>query len=529
MKSRALGKRKDQTSTMKRTLLTHVHMVVIVMSLNVPWPFFVKSFMQLLSSLTSVSANANQIQCSGINVINKKADVLYITLILSALLPFAAMIVTYIYWFVLVPQCTVLSCGEKLKISPWCPGRNPFGRIARTKKYASTGEEDDDHHHHQQQQHLRTLTELPDGWTKETSNGQKYYANRKTKESSWTAPPGNTGGSSTSSASSASSVSTNTSFHSTRDGFLVTNILLIWILTPAIVKSSFSFLQSVKICEELYWSFDDVVLYNSPSHERMKLYVAIPSLLFFGVICPLLAILYIYSHKDRQTNRKLMFRFGLLYSGYSPKLWWWESVLYFRKICIILIVTYASTNKQQLHIALGTLIVLLYLQEHMQPFEQNNATPLVKAITTRLHRLETSSLLVLIIMVWCAVFFVLSPCDDHDIFCNVLGISVLVVNALFAVVCFAIFIKACSNKHHVIEKLTTLSHVIRRNTDTLSKSGRNGSNGSKGSSDAIFAIGGDTDGTELNDVVVKCNPMNDTDDNSLEMITMAGLEENKVN
>ena len=43
--------------------------------------------------------------------------------------------------------------------------------------------------------HQRTTTELPDGWTKEVRDGRDYYANRKTKESSWKPPPGSSGGS----------------------------------------------------------------------------------------------------------------------------------------------------------------------------------------------------------------------------------------------------------------------------------------------------------------------------------------------
>ena len=119
------------------------------------------------------------------------------------------------------------------------------------------------------------------------------------------------------------------------------------------MKSSFETLQTVTICNEIYWALDDTVLYKSPKHTTMLYVIGYPSLLFFGLICPLLAIVYIGQHKDRQTNHKLMFRFGLLYSGYSPHLWWWELVLYFRKICIILIVTFIEANGQQLHIALG--------------------------------------------------------------------------------------------------------------------------------------------------------------------------------
>merc|ERR1712166_1734288 len=43
--------------------------------------------------------------------------------------------------------------------------------------------------------HRSTSTDLPEDWTKEMANGRKYYANRKTQESSWTPPVGSTGGS----------------------------------------------------------------------------------------------------------------------------------------------------------------------------------------------------------------------------------------------------------------------------------------------------------------------------------------------
>ena len=44
--------------------------------------------------------------------------------------------------------------------------------------------------------HGRNETKLPDGWIKDyTDDGEKYYANGETGESSWDAPPGATGGS----------------------------------------------------------------------------------------------------------------------------------------------------------------------------------------------------------------------------------------------------------------------------------------------------------------------------------------------
>ena len=262
-----------------------------------------------------------------------KAGVLYTALILAALLPFMSLAITYLYWFACAPRCTILSCGRKLKASPWCPGQNPF---------------------------KQTIEKIPTPAPSTSAKSRWKSARKKIRAMQLFSTNGASAASETKTTSLpvASAAIATTPLHSTRDGWITTNLLLIWILIPSIVKASFETLQKVTICEEAYWALDDTVLYDSLEHWTMKSLVAIPALLVFGAIFPLLALIYIGQHKDRQTNRKLMFRFGLLYSGYSPHLWWWEIVLYFRKICIILIVTFASTNQQQLHIGTLTCIVL---------------------------------------------------------------------------------------------------------------------------------------------------------------------------
>jgi|TARA_B110000208_G_scaffold166166_1_gene204869 hypothetical protein len=44
--------------------------------------------------------------------------------------------------------------------------------------------------------HERSETNLPSGWQKDISTGDKYYFNENTGETAWDAPPGSTGGSS---------------------------------------------------------------------------------------------------------------------------------------------------------------------------------------------------------------------------------------------------------------------------------------------------------------------------------------------
>ena len=111
-------------------------------------------------------------------------------------------------------------------------------------------------------------------------------------------------------------------------------------------------LQKETVCGVEYWSEDDTVEFNSNMHQNWVLAVVVPSLILYGVVCTVLTVLYLGRHPDRQTNPKVLFRFGLLYSGFAPEYWWYELILYGRKLSIILIVTFAGSNDQLLHLAL---------------------------------------------------------------------------------------------------------------------------------------------------------------------------------
>ena len=277
-------------------------------------------------------------------------------------------------------------------------------------------------------------------------------------------------------------------------------------------------LQSEAVCQINYWSLDDTIKFDDDTHQMMILSVAVPSLLFYGAVCPFLVMFYIGRHQDRQTNKKLMFRFGLFYSGFAPKYWFYELILFLRKLLIILVVTFASSNKQQLHIALGLLIVLLYLLEHLRPYSATGASDKDRVVQNRLHRMESLSLLILISMVWSAVFFVLD-CNDNDGICSVLGVVVLGSNVIFALGCGYTVAKAFEHKNHLGQKLDKLSAAL-----SLRLSGRRGlgsgvtGTGSSSSSSSSSRFGDEEirfeteeiGGEEQDEIgcTVKINPLN---------------------
>jgi hypothetical protein len=137
LKIRASTRRRKEHNTLKRTLVNHVQLVSIVMSLSVPWPYLVAIVLNFVSGLTSISNHASSLQCSGgtvKDITGKKGATFYTALVISALFPFVMTMIFYFYWFVLVPcdksDKRLLSCGRKLKRVKFVPTKNPF-RVRR--------------------------------------------------------------------------------------------------------------------------------------------------------------------------------------------------------------------------------------------------------------------------------------------------------------------------------------------------------------------------------------------------------------
>lgn len=345
------------------------------------------------------------------NSFDSSSDVTYVFLVMYSVLPFAMLPISFFYWFILVPRSDVFSCGVKLVASSLCPKHNPFRLELRLRKRPRRR-----HVAYQQ----RKLVDKKADKKKVNAKGQHK--------------------------------------RSTRDAWLYTNILFLWMMMPSILRQSFEMLQRVKVCDQSRWARDDLVDFDGPRHVLFKYVVAVPSIVLYGCLVPALAFLYVSRHQDRQQNRKLMFRFGLLFSGYSPKFWWWEMISWFRKLSIILIVTFIHRNEQQLHFALGMLIFLLYVQEYARPFyllKPPNAT--VRTTQLRLHRLETGSLLILTIMVWAAVFFELTSTtaqqDKKDsLFLSFLGVFVLSINIIFLLLIGMSYVQAFGRKHQQLSQ-----------------------------------------------------------------------------
>jgi len=133
--------------------------------------------------------------------------------------------------------------------------------------------------------------------------------------------------------------------------------------------------------------------------------------------------------------------------------------------------------------------------------------------------MESLSLVILIGMVWSAVFFVIG-CNDNDGTCSALGVVVLGSNVIFALGAGYVFVKSYQKKKRWGEKLDKLTSALSmslrgRSGSRASSTGTGGGGSRSGGEEVHFetmgigvgdGVGGDDD--EMGLCTIKINPLN---------------------
>ena len=330
-------------------------------------------------------------------------------------MPFFVLLTTGVYWFICVPRCKILGCTANLRLTHCCHIHNNPCQAT-----ATTAEE---------------IVEIADD--SDTTNARPRQ------------------------------------WKSNRDGWIVSNVYFVYVAFPSIVRMQFELFSCQTICGVEYLTKDEQepCWISGSRHERYAFAVAIPGLLLYVVVLPTVTLLYLWSHRHSlMTDRTIIFRWGLLFSGYNKHRWFWELVVVLRKILLILIVTFARSNASQLHFALGTLVALLYLQERGRPFASNATQEgsVSKLQNDWLHLMEIFSLIVLVTMIWISVFFTFSTCDEgSETECIALSSVLFASNIAFVLVCGYTGCKSFGKKNRLGEQIYKLSKLGKATLDMV--------------------------------------------------------------
>jgi hypothetical protein len=114
------------------------------------------------------------------------------------------------------------------------------------------------------------------------------------------------------------------------------------------------------------------------------------------------------SHESRieQIEKRNLFTWGMVYSGFREDRWWWEITIVVRKLGLIAIATFIKKSETQIATALGLMILLVNIEHLFLPYNKGSTLD-----GEFLHRLEIMSFGVLLLLLWQALFFTIVDCN----------------------------------------------------------------------------------------------------------------------
>jgi len=155
--------------------------------------------------------------------------------------------------------------------------------------------------------------------------------------------------------------------------FLCSVTVLVFNVLPQVTKTMFSLFS----CEDIegdYWlSTDFSVECWDSQHTLYSVALALPSLLIWTVFLPTVCILYLRKRKQNLEDLSTKYVMGFLYHGYRAELYFWEFLVFYRKIFVIIIAVFMSKFQLCQAIFISTvLFATLSLQMQAQPFTTPN-------------------------------------------------------------------------------------------------------------------------------------------------------------
>ena len=140
----------------------------------------------------------------------------------------------------------------------------------------------------------------------------------------------------------------------------------------------------------------EIICYEGP-HVYWSLGVALPSIVVWGMGIPLFALVLMIQNKKKLKTIQMKEKLGFLYNGYKLKYYFWEVIIMYRKIMMVVIsvVIYQFGVITQALIVFLLLILFSLLHTLHQPYSFQT-----------LNHLEAISLFSQMITVYCGVFYI---------------------------------------------------------------------------------------------------------------------------
>jgi hypothetical protein len=182
-----------------------------------------------------------------------------------------------------------------------------------------------------------------------------------------------------------------------RKQWVATLVVLFFLIHPNILRSNFSYFSCTEIESGEFWLNEnlDIRCFDS-KHNSFALAVVMPVLVIWGLLVPLLVLLYLSRKRKELSEINTKLRFGFLYNGFKQSKFYWEFFIMFRKILIICIVVFIGN--QSIPVQALTLLLLLLnflvIQYLARPYVSNE-----------LNQMELRSIFVASVTIFCGLYY----------------------------------------------------------------------------------------------------------------------------
>lgn len=171
---------------------------------------------------------------------------------------------------------------------------------------------------------------------------------------------------------------------SSKDFFVTGVVILFFLLHPALSRQTWAVASCVGVGPELRMRNDLEELCYGHKHTMMICVIAVPMLIAYVLGIPLTGLALLLKNRDRLDDARLRKKYGFLYKGYKQQYYFWETVIYARKVVVSFIAVFWTYDpKAQCSMCILVCVCALALQLGCQPYD-----------TVLFNRLEAFSLFV---------------------------------------------------------------------------------------------------------------------------------------
>eukprot|EP00946_MAST-07B_sp_MAST-7B-sp1_P001220 g1220.t1 len=245
--------------------------------------------------------------------------------------------------------------------------------------------------------------------------------------------------------------------YSPKDKMVCCIVVLLYMLYPTMITQVFSMLACKQVGESRYLKSDLQEMCFEGRHFWWVLLLCVPQLLLYVFAIPLIGVYFLRRNKDSLwKNRVVMFRYGLLFNGYSEKYYFWEGTMSIRKASIVALGIFGSLTGVESQTHAGLLILVAFLVFHLA------ASPYDRRMDPRgiLHALDTSSLVIIWGTLWSGLLFYRG---DMDLLGKeILSVTIVLVNLLFTATGIYLLVRELARESGLVDRMSSISVLARK-------------------------------------------------------------------